>query len=127
MHKIKIAILLFLLFPLMVACTPTKKFELEGNWTSVSKDTTDVNSSYSIIKKIEFNSNGLAFITYEDGNQTKIGYEFDSEKANDEKYGILKLNFTDTDVTSTNVTKVKNKENQIKLDIGYTAVFERDN
>lgn len=36
----------------MVACTPTKKFELEGNWTSVSKDTTDVNSSYSIIKKL---------------------------------------------------------------------------
>ena len=52
MHKIKIAILFFLLFPLMVACTPTKKFELEGNWTSVSKDTTDVNSSYSIIKKL---------------------------------------------------------------------------
>lgn len=31
------------------------------------------------------------------------------------------------DVTSTDVTKVKNKENQIKLDIGYTAVFEREN
>lgn len=124
-NKIKLIFLLFLIIPIMVACTTTtKKFELEGNWKSTSKNV-DTNSEYSIIKKIEFDSNGLAFITYEDGNQAKIGYEFDSKKANDEKYGLLNLNFTDTDVTSTDVVKVKNKDNQIKLDIGYVEVFER--
>ncbi|MFS7402768.1 hypothetical protein [Carnobacterium maltaromaticum] len=123
-NKIKLIFLIFLIIPIMVACTTTKKFELEGNWKSTSKNI-DTNSEYSIIKKIEFDSNGLALITYEDGNQTKIGYEFDSKKANDEKYGLLNLNYTDTDVTSTDVVKVKNKDNQIKLDIGYVEVFER--
>ncbi|KRN68830.1 MAG: hypothetical protein IKD76_03645 [Clostridia bacterium] len=126
MHKLKIALLLFLIVPIVAACTTTKKFELEGTWTSISKDI-DANSSYSIIKKIEFESNGLATITYEDEKQVKIGYNFDSKKASNKKYGQLKLNYTDRDITSTDVLKVKNKDNQIKLDIGYMALFERTN
>ena len=100
MHKLKIALLLFLIVPIVAACTTTKKFELEGTWTSISKDI-DANSSYSIIKKIEFESNGLATITYEDEKQVKIGYNFDSKKASNKKYGQLKLNYTDRDITST--------------------------
>ena len=84
MHKLKIALLLFLIVPIVAACTTTKKFELEGTWTSISKDI-DANSSYSIIKKIEFESNGLATITYEDEKQVKIGYNFDSKKASNKK------------------------------------------
>ena len=126
MHKLKIALLLFLIVPIVAACTTTKKFELEGTWTSISKDI-DANSSYSIIKKIEFESNGLATITYVDEKQVKIGYNFDSKKASNKKYGQLKLNYTDRDITSTDVLKVKNKDNQIKLDIGYMALFERTN
>ena len=126
MHKLKIALLLFLIVPIVAACTTTKKFELEGTWTSISKDI-DANSSYSIIKKIEFESNGLATITYEDEKQVKIGYNFDSKKASNKKYGQLKLNYTDRDITSTDVLKVKNKDNQIKLDIGYMALFESTN
>lgn len=56
-NKIKLIFLIFLIIPIMVACTTTKKFELEGNWKSTSKNV-DTNSEYSIIKKLNLTQMG---------------------------------------------------------------------
>lgn len=75
---------------------------------------TDEDSDYSIVKKIEFDSKGLALITYSNGEQSKIGYKFSSKGENEKQYGELTLNYTG-----------KDKTNRIRLEIGYPLVLER--
>lgn len=122
----KLLFLFLLSIPILTACSNDKDFSIEGNWIDATKNE-DTNPSFSIVKEINFDSKGLALITYEDGNQTKIGYTFSTKEKNKKKYGNLTLNFTDQADTSSDVLKIKDKSNQIKLDIGYPLLLERTN